>query len=95
MTEIQVEVVRVRGICNAALAEGDSFTAKGLRIKPNQHDKMCIIAHASIVANIGRLRIEGSPLYVSCPDPGTGNGGNVIFKLSLANSHETDKRETR
>ncbi len=91
MAEIHLEVVRVQGTCNAALAVGDTFTFKDLRIEPHQHDKVCSVAYATIVANVGRLHVEGSPLYIACPDPGTGEGGNVLFKLSLVEDHATDQ----
>ena len=91
MANARAEVVRVCGICNAAFAEGDVFLVSGLRIGPHQHSKVCNVAFASIVANLGRLRVEGNPLYVSCPDPGTGDGGNVIFRLSWVESHADDQ----
>jgi uncharacterized repeat protein (TIGR04076 family) len=77
----RVEVMAVRGTCNAQLEEGDTFVLQGLRIVPQGHDKACCFAFASIVANLGRLRFQ-DPICVSCPDPGTGAGANVIFRLS-------------
>jgi len=91
MADVKVEVVRVRGICNADFKKGDSFLLRGLRIVLQGNDKACRVAFASIVTNIGRLRLQGSPIYVSCPDPGTGDGGNVIFGISVVESHEEDQ----
>lgn len=80
MADVKAEVVRVRGTCNARLEEGDSFLlVRGLR---EGNDKACRTALASILMNVGRLKLQEGPIYVSCPDPGTGKGGNVIFKVS-------------
>jgi uncharacterized repeat protein (TIGR04076 family) len=76
-----IRVVAVRGTCNAKLQQGDTFHLNGLRIVPQGNAKSCCVAWASIVANVGRLRFAPGPVYVSCPDPGTGAGGNVTFEL--------------
>lgn len=86
-----VEVVRVRGRCNAGFKEGDSFFIEGLHITPKGHKKSCQLALASVSLNLGRLRVQGDPLYISCPDPGTGEGGNVIFKITSVESHGQDQ----
>ncbi len=86
----KVEVVAVRGTCNAALEEGDIFLLEGFRIVPQNNEKACSIAFASIMASIGRLKLQEGPLYISCPDPNTGAGGNVIFKLSMVERHENN-----
>jgi len=82
MAEVRVEVIRVRGVCNAGLEEGDSFLIKGLCIIPQGNEKACQVAFASIIANSGRLGVLKGPFYISCPDPGTGEGGNIIFRIS-------------
>jgi uncharacterized repeat protein (TIGR04076 family) len=81
--EVQAEVVRVSGTCDAALQAGDSFLVSGTDIHPQCHDRTCASLCAVIVLNAGRLRLAEGPLYVSCPDPGTGEGGNVLVRLSL------------
>lgn len=88
MTNIEAEVVRVRGVCNAELKEGDPFPLDRESLRRN--GKLCRVALASIIMNVGRLRLLGSPLYVSCPDPGTGKGGNVIFRISEVKSDGDD-----
>lgn len=74
-------MIAVRGeICNARFEEGDAFTLERLRFVPQGHDKACCFAFASIVASMGRLKRQ-NPICVSCHDPGTGAGANVIFEL--------------
>lgn len=91
MAHVKAEVVRVRGTCNAALEESDTFLIGGLRVEPQGRDKVCSVAFATLVMNAGRLRLHDSPIYVCCPDPGTGEGGNVTFKLSFARGDEDDQ----
>jgi uncharacterized repeat protein (TIGR04076 family) len=78
---IKAKVVNVQGICNAELQLGDIFFLEALRITPRGHTRECALAYASLTANAGRLAINPQGLCVSCPDPGTGQGGNVIFRL--------------
>ena len=80
--EVKVDVVKVSGICNAALQESDFFLLDGAGILLQGHNRTCSLLCSSIVLNAGRLRLLKSPLFVSCPDPGTGDGGNVIVRLS-------------
>lgn len=91
MADVKAEVIAVRGTCNAELKEGDTFLIRGLNIVPQGNDKSCSVACASVVMNVGRLRLQEDPVYVSCPDPGTGEGGNVLFKLSLVKGDEDDQ----
>ena len=77
-----VKVAVVRGSCNAGLRVGDAFMLDGLRVIPLGHDRACSVAFATMVANIGRLALRKGPLFVSCPDPGTGSGGNVLLRLA-------------
>jgi uncharacterized repeat protein (TIGR04076 family) len=92
MTDIVwVEVVRVRGRCNADLREGDLFRIEGLHIISEGHKKSCQVAFASLSLNLGRLKVQGDPLYISCPDPGTGEGGNVIFKITRIKRNDKDQ----
>jgi len=83
MADVAVEVVRVRGTCNAGLCEGDTFILRGLRIIPQGP-----IAFASVVMNAGRLTLGSSPVCIACPDPGTGEGGNVVLKLIWRQNRE-------
>lgn len=84
MAAVRIDVARVRGTCNAGLAVGDSFLLRGLQINPEGHGKACPLALYSVMMNVGRLFLEGSPIFVSCPDPGTGAGGNVLLGLQVA-----------
>lgn len=88
MTRMEAEVVRVRRVCNAGLREGDPFPLD--RESPRESGKVCRVAFASVMMNVGRLRLLGSPLYVSCPDPGTGRGGNVILRIREVKSDGDD-----
>lgn len=91
MSSVIVEVIAVRGTCNAELKSHDVFLLENFRVTPHGHNKACGVACASLVANVGRLKIRSGPVYVSCPDPGTGVGGNVLFELSLAEDDENDQ----
>jgi uncharacterized repeat protein (TIGR04076 family) len=82
MSDFEVEVVRVCGKCNAGLEVGDKFSLRGVEIIPQGHKRVCQVAFASIFLNVGRLRMHEDSIFVACPDPGTGEGGNVIFNLS-------------
>jgi uncharacterized repeat protein (TIGR04076 family) len=88
---VKAEVVTVRGTCNAGLEKGDSFLVGGLRVEAQGNNKPCSVAFATLVMNGGCLRLHDSPIYVCCPDPGTGEGGNVTFKLSFARGDEDDQ----
>jgi hypothetical protein len=77
----RAKVIAVRGgTCNAQFEEGYTFTLEGLRLVPQGHDKACCVAFASIVANLGRLKLQ-NPICVSCPDSGIGAGANVILSF--------------
>jgi len=84
MMSVNIKVVSVKGTCNAHLAPGDTFLLEEFRLTPQGHKKTCGVACASLVANFWRLKLQPRPIYVSCPDPGTGEGANVLFELSLA-----------
>jgi uncharacterized repeat protein (TIGR04076 family) len=84
----RIQVIAVRGVCNAELRAGDMFLLDGFCITPRGHNKTCYVAFASLVANIGRLKLQEGSICVSCPDPGTGMGGNVLFELSSIESDE-------
>jgi uncharacterized repeat protein (TIGR04076 family) len=86
--KITVKVTAVRGICNAELKPGDLFLLEGLQITPQGHGRACFIAFASIIANVGRLKLQPQGLFISCPDPGTGQGGNVQFEVNWTDYYE-------
>ena len=89
----RVHVIAVRGgTCNARFEEGDTFTLEELRFVPQGHDKACYVAFASIVANLGRLKLQ-NPICVSCPDSGIGAGANVIFELFQEENDGHDPRQ--
>jgi uncharacterized repeat protein (TIGR04076 family) len=90
MSSVIVKVITVRGTCNAGLKPHDVFLLENFRVTPHGHNKTCGVACASLVANVGRLKIQPGPVYISCPDPGTGVGGNVLFELSLAEDDKND-----
>jgi uncharacterized repeat protein (TIGR04076 family) len=86
--KITAKVTAVRGICNAELQLGDLFLLEGLQVTPQGHGRACFIAFASIEANVGRLKLQPKGLFISCPDPGTGQGGNVLFEVNWMDHHE-------
>jgi len=88
----KIRVADVRGTCNARFETGDAFYLEGIDLVPRGHDRTCCVAFASVIANVGRLKFVAGPIYVSCPDPGTGAGGNVLFELVREESDEHDRR---
>ena len=76
-----VKVVAVSGTCNAGLEIGDTFLLEEFSLPPGKNGRSCLVAFATLIANIGRLKLQEGTVLVSCPDPGTGAGGNVIFEL--------------
>jgi uncharacterized repeat protein (TIGR04076 family) len=88
----KIRVAAVRGTCNARFEAGDAFYLKGIDLVPRGHDRTCCVAFASVVANVGRLKFVSGPIYVSCPDPGTGAGGNVLFELVREEGDGQDRR---
>ena len=78
----EAKVVKVSGKCNAGYKIGDSIFIdrdKSL-INKNESDNLCIWALISIASNMCRVD-ENESILTSCPDPGTGRGGNVVFKV--------------
>jgi uncharacterized repeat protein (TIGR04076 family) len=84
MPDVRIDVVRTRGHCIADFHEGETFFYKGSQLIGADRAFDCLFAQATVVNNLGRLRLEKSPIYLSCPDPGTGEGGNVIFRIAPA-----------
>lgn len=79
MNTVTVDIVRVQSTCNAGLEEGAPFPLAKEQLGEGR--PLCRVALASIVMNVGRLGLLGDPIYISCPDPGTGAGGNVLFRI--------------
>lgn len=75
-------VVQVVGTCNAGYKVGDRIIVNldTACIDKGQSDNLCVFALSSILANACRIRREETAL-ASCPDPATGIGGNVSFKV--------------
>jgi uncharacterized repeat protein (TIGR04076 family) len=90
MADVKIKVAKICGRCNAALEIGDTFILRGYKISPLGNEKSCQVAWMSIINNVGRLRLNNGPIYVACPDPAMGEGGNVIFKLSVVEENETN-----
>ena len=87
----RIRVVAVRGRCNAGLEVGDSFVLDGWRLISDNAAKLCCVALASIIANASRSKLRKGGVYVSCPDPATGEGGNVIFELCPQEDHDSNQ----
>ena len=88
MPDVRIEIVRTRGKCNADFHEGETFLYKGSQLIGTERGFDCLFAQATIVTNLGRLRLEKCPMYLSCPDPGSGEGGNVTFRISFMSAWE-------
>jgi hypothetical protein len=80
--EIKTEVIRLTGTCNADLQIGDTFLLRGADLVSQGHSHHCALLCGTIAANAGRLCLGMSPLYLSCQDPGGGDGGNVTVAVS-------------
>ena len=81
-------MVAVRGKCDAGLRVGDTFVLDGGRVISGNAARLCCVALASIVANASRRKLGEAGVYISCPDPATGEGGNVVFELRPQEEHE-------
>ena len=88
MPDVRIEIVRTRGKCNADFHEGETFLYKESQLIGTERGFDCLFAQATIVTNLGRLRLEKCPMYLSCPDPGSGEGGNVTFRISFMSARE-------
>ncbi len=84
--KLTAEVVKVSGKCYAAFQQGDAFAVADFNIIPLDHSRSCVLLCSTIIQNAGRLRFEKKPLFISCQDPGTGEGGNVMVKISTGES---------
>jgi len=75
-------VERVIGTCNARYRVGDKVLVNldDACIDKTQSDNLCIFALNSVLTNMSRIR-SGEQILASCPDPATGLGGNVVFKV--------------
>lgn len=75
-------VVRVTGTCNAGYRLGDKVIVNLDKacIDKEQSDNLCVFALSAILGNMCRIR-RGEETLASCPDPATGLGGNVIFRV--------------
>lgn len=82
-------VVRVTGTCNAGYQVGDKIVVNldNACIEKEHSNDLCIWALSAILANMCRIR-QGEKALASCPDPATGLGGNVIFKVVKEEYHD-------
>ena len=76
-------VVQVKGKCNAKYKIGDEIkvSLENACLIKNQSSNLCIFAISAILSNMSRIT-HGQKIYASCPDPATGLGGNVVFKIT-------------
>lgn len=80
--EIKIEVIRLTGICHADLQVGDTFLLHDPNVVPQGHAHRCAFLCGTVTANAGRLRLGARQLFLSCQDPGGGEGGNVIVEVT-------------
>jgi uncharacterized repeat protein (TIGR04076 family) len=80
--DVRIEVIRIHGHCSTDFHKGETFFYKGSQLIGTERDFDCLFAQTTVVTNAGRLRLEKGPIYLSCPDPGTGEGGNVMLRIS-------------
>ena len=88
-------VVRVTGTCNAGYKIGDKVTVNldSACINKEASHNLCIFAIKAILDNMSRIR-RGEETLASCPDPATGLGGNVIFKIIKEESNDEGVRQS-
>ena len=82
MRRATATIVRVTGKCNAGYQLGDQILVnlETACIEKERSDNLCIYALGAILASMTRIR-PGQKALASCPDPATGLGGNVIFRV--------------
>ena len=93
MPDVRIDVVRTLGKCNADFHEGETFFYEGSQLIGTERGFDCLFAQGTIVTNLSWLRLEKRPIYLSCPDPGTGEGGNVTFRISFMSAREESTLE--
>ena len=88
-------VVRVTGTCNAGYKSGDKIIVNldNACINKEASRNLCIFAISTILANMSRIR-RGENALASCPDPATGLGGNVIFRIIKEESNDEGVRQS-
>ena len=75
-------VTRISGSCIAGYEAGDRIVVNhdDACIDKEQSCNLCIWALNAVLASMCRIR-PGETAIASCPDPATGLGGNVIFRV--------------
>lgn len=75
-------VTCVTGTCNAGYQVGDKIIVNRdtACIDKEGSDHLCIFALGAILVNLCRIE-PGEKAFASCPDPATGQGGNVLFDI--------------
>ena len=96
MRTMTATVESVSGKCNAGYVAGDRIVVvrdTGC-IDKDRSASLCIWALGSLLSSMCRVP-DGETISVSCPDPATGRGGNVIFSLKTeeANAKAEDRSE--
>jgi len=83
-------VIQVTGRCDAGYSLGDRVIVNldNACVDKDESSSLCIFALGAILANMSRIRMDEKTL-ASCPDPATGLGGNVLFRIEK----EQDSRE--
>lgn len=89
MREAIATVVQVTGHCNAGYKSGDKVVVNlnNACIDKEQSDNLCIFALSAILTNMARSG-WGEEILASCPDPATGLGGNVVFRIKKEKSND-------
>jgi uncharacterized repeat protein (TIGR04076 family) len=95
MKRTTATVVHVTGKCNAGYQVGDQIVIDHATacIDKGLSDRLCIFALNSILSSMCRLE-TAKTLLTSCPDPGTGLGGNVLFGLSREECHDPSRSQS-
>ena len=96
MRHAVAEVVRLTGSCNAGYRLGDKVVVNldNACIDKKQSDSLCIFALSAILANMSRIS-EEERILASCPDAGTGLGGNVIFEIVKGEFNDDSASESK
>jgi uncharacterized repeat protein (TIGR04076 family) len=95
--DIVVEVVEVKGVCDAKLQKGDRFVLSGANIDLRRSDRICYWALSDLMPAVFSMQLghdpkelglsnESGAAYMCCSDPGPNRtpGGNVLFRLKKA-----------
>jgi uncharacterized repeat protein (TIGR04076 family) len=105
LCDVMVEVVEIRGHCDAGLKVGERIVLSGANLDLQKSNKVCYWALSDLMPALYSLQLGHDPkelglstesgiAYMCCSDPGPPRtpGGNVVFKIRQIPLDETSKK---